>query len=298
MRNDEVYEGILTCPNNHSFPIENFIPDFVQENKDHSRDMIYDEIWGLHKEIPYFERDIPQYIEKFQTFANFPNHVGTYIQNKMVLDAGCGAGRFSYLSSSLKADFVVSVDFSKYALTKSLYKTGNPKNISFLRADLNTLPFRSRLFDFVFSYGVLHHTPNPYGAFQKLTHLLKQDAYMSIYVYRKNSLSIIQNLLRPLSLRSNRKHVLSFCKKFGFAYDYKDAIVLNIRNLFGYLGRLDILRVKNMSYEGLTTPYLYSYKLEEIKKWFKKNNFSIISSSQQLSMTGRLLELPTTTKLQ
>ncbi|MEJ7758765.1 MAG: methyltransferase domain-containing protein [Gemmatimonadaceae bacterium] len=52
-----------------------------------------------------------------------------------------------------------------------------PENLNFFQVNLFDLPFREGVFDFIYSLGVLHHTPDCEKAFKGLVrHHGKQDA--------------------------------------------------------------------------------------------------------------------------
>jgi SAM-dependent methyltransferase len=54
-----------------------------------------------------------------------------------------------------------------------------------MQADILAMPFKENSFDFIFSEGVLHHTPNPREAFHKCCSVLRKGGEIAFYVYRK-----------------------------------------------------------------------------------------------------------------
>ena len=52
-----------------------------------------------------------------------------------------------------------------------------------MQGDLNRLPFRPAVFDFIYSVGVLHHLPHPVLGFRDLSVLLKSGESLITYVY-------------------------------------------------------------------------------------------------------------------
>jgi SAM-dependent methyltransferase len=103
------------------------------------------------------------------------------IRGKLVLDAGVGAGRYTDIASRWGAD-VVGVDLS-FAVEASNRNFADRPNVWIAQADIGRLPFRPGSFDFIFSIGVLHHTPDTHAYFRKLVPLLKPGGTIAIWVY-------------------------------------------------------------------------------------------------------------------
>lgn len=286
-RNGEVFSGTLVCKQGHRFAISNYIPDFVDpEDAVTQNSHIYDSIWDAHQKETYAGR-IAEYTRKFQEFARLPGEVQKYFENKTILDVGCGNGRFSYLASALSASHVVGIDYSVEALHRAIVSTGNPPHCSFIRANVLRMPLLPK-FDFVFSMGVLHHTPDTKQAYLEMVQLLKPGGYVSLYVYGKCTLPFITWPLRLMTLHMNKEIILKWCRNFGFTYDAAIIPWFALRDFFGRFKKLDVLGVNRLTFEGLTTPYLWEHSLKEVKSWFKETNVELISSTNILSATGRL----------
>jgi ubiquinone/menaquinone biosynthesis C-methylase UbiE len=78
---------------------------------------------------------------------------------RMALDAGCGSG-FLSLKLADYVDHVIGLDISNtmIALARERQTKMGKKNVHFLKADLETLPFLKETFDFVVSKNTLYHT--------------------------------------------------------------------------------------------------------------------------------------------
>jgi len=105
-----------------------------------------------------------------------------FFKDKIILDAGCGNGRLTRLSAEYGAKHVIGVDLSESVLT-ARENTRHLQNVSIIRASIYDLPFKENIFDFIFSIGVLHHTPNPKQAFFSLLHVVKQGGTVAVWVY-------------------------------------------------------------------------------------------------------------------
>ena len=103
------------------------------------------------------------------------------LKGKRVLDAGCGMGRFAEVCADAGAE-VHAVDLSS-AVEAASQNLGRRPNVRIYQADIMNLPFPEESFDFIYSIGVLHHTPNTKAAFLRLPHLLKPGGSLAIWVY-------------------------------------------------------------------------------------------------------------------
>ena len=102
-------------------------------------------------------------------------------KNSLVLDVGCGSGRWSKYVAS-KAKFVEAVDPSNAVYVASKL-TSNLSNVRVTQAGVSNIPFANDSFDFVFSLGVLHHIPNTQQAMQSCVEKLKSGGYFLVYLY-------------------------------------------------------------------------------------------------------------------
>jgi 2-polyprenyl-3-methyl-5-hydroxy-6-metoxy-1,4-benzoquinol methylase len=103
------------------------------------------------------------------------------IAGKLVLDVGCGMGRFAEVASRWGAR-VVGVDLSNAAEVAHQNLSSRP-SVTFFQADVFSLPFATEAFDYIYSLGVLHHTPDCEKAFKILPGLLKPGGTIAIWLY-------------------------------------------------------------------------------------------------------------------
>ncbi len=111
-----------------------------------------------------------------------------------VLEIGVGAGA-DFVSWIRGGACVTGVDFTEagVTLTKenvSVHGFENNRH-SLLRADAENLPLRENAFDVVFSYGVLHHTPDTRKAFQEAHRVLKSGGDFRCMIYHTPSWALI-----------------------------------------------------------------------------------------------------------
>lgn len=123
------------------------------------------------------------------------------LEGKLVLDVGCGAGRFTEIALSAGAR-VVALDYSNAvdALARNL---GTSERLLVVQGDVLRLPFRPAQFDFVYCLGVLQHTPDVRASFQALPRMLCSGGSLAVDVYPKLLRNFIwpKYLMRPFTKR-------------------------------------------------------------------------------------------------
>lgn len=105
------------------------------------------------------------------------------LAGKLVLDAGCGMGRYSAVARSLGAE-VVAVDMSESLQRVAEAARADPK-LHPVEADLLHPPFKPGVFDAAYSQGVLHHTADTRAAFKAVARLVKPGGLLSVWLYGK-----------------------------------------------------------------------------------------------------------------
>src|SRR5262249_27443611 len=103
------------------------------------------------------------------------------LAGRLVLDAGCGGGRYARVAASHGAR-VIGVDLSA-AVAKARDVCAPMPRVLILQADLLDLPLEEAAFDLVYSIGVLHHTPDPRRAFSEVARRVKAGGRLSVWLY-------------------------------------------------------------------------------------------------------------------
>lgn len=91
----------------------------------------------------------------------------------MVLDFGCGTGRFTNNLSVLTECSLIGLEPSWEMLRKALLKD-RPRNVSWTLGDGQQLPFANEIFDCVYMTFVLHHLERKEWALQEIYRVLKK----------------------------------------------------------------------------------------------------------------------------
>jgi 2-polyprenyl-3-methyl-5-hydroxy-6-metoxy-1,4-benzoquinol methylase len=102
------------------------------------------------------------------------------LKGKLVLDVGCGMGRFAEVATRWGAR-VVGVDLSLAAEVAA--KNLADRDFVAMQADVFALPFAPESFDVIYSIGVLHHTPDCEAAVKALEKYLKPGGLLVVWLY-------------------------------------------------------------------------------------------------------------------
>lgn len=136
------------------------------------------------------------------TFRNRTGFAPDDLDGRVVLDAGCGMGRYLRVAAESSARLLVGIDLSP-AVQAARDVCDGLSHVAIARCDLLRLPFPPGSFDAIYSLGVLDHTPDPRAAFLALARLLKPGGRIAIWVYprERGLVEAIMNLERSVSTR-------------------------------------------------------------------------------------------------
>jgi SAM-dependent methyltransferase len=131
------------------------------------------------------------------------------LAGKLVLDVGCGMGRFADIAERWGAH-VVGVDLSLAAEVAARNLDG--RNATIFQADVFRLPFAPESFDYIYSIGVLHHTPDCERAFKVLPSLLKPGGRIAVWLYsRYNNWYKMSDVYRKVTRRMSPRLLHKLC---------------------------------------------------------------------------------------
>ena len=167
-----------------SYPIINGVIDF--ENDTNYADNFGDQ-WSRFPKLQLDSFNGTKISEK--RFFKALNLETDELEGKLILDVGCGTGRFAEIALKAGA-YVVGLDYSSaaYVASKNLEKYSNFRAI---RGDIYKLPFKEKSFAIVYCLGVLQHTPNVEQAFKSLPLVVKNSGYLVVDYYWKRLKSVL-----------------------------------------------------------------------------------------------------------
>ena len=141
--------------------------------------------WGSKQffdEVERFRYDTQPFMRNLMEFDNF--------RGKRLLEIGCGLGT-DLLQFARAGAVVTGVDLTPASVElvrKRFVLEGVPCNAQV--ADAEHLPFEDNSFDVVYSFGVLHHTPNTQKAIDEVHRVLKPGGRIIIMLYHTGSVHV------------------------------------------------------------------------------------------------------------
>lgn len=190
------------------------------------------------------------------------------MKGQWVLDAGCGAGRFAEVALSSGAH-VVALDYSS-AVDACYANLKHHDNLHVVQGDIYALPFVPGNFSFVYSLGVLQHTPNVRSAFAALPPMLTMGGRLcaDFYWNRIRTLMNPKYLLRPITKRMNQQRLFAIL----------EALVPDLLKISRLLGRIPMVgrfikrAVPVVDYSGV-----YPLSGQQIVEWALLDTFDMLA---------------------
>jgi SAM-dependent methyltransferase len=194
------------------------------------------------------------------------------LAGQLVLDAGCGGGRYARLLGSQGAR-VIAADLSS-AVAKAATLCAPFPDVLVLQADLLDLPLAEGAFDLVYSIGVLHHTPDPRRAFHEIARCVKPGGRLAVWLYRRNvpPQEWLNTALRALTIRLPAR-VLEWICVGGGAVGSIPVLNRTLNKIANFSSHPDwTLRVCD-NFDWYAPPYQSHHSLNELKSWFAEEGF-------------------------
>jgi SAM-dependent methyltransferase len=285
----EIKQGrLVDTRSDVSYEIVNYIPRFVRSS---SYTASFGDQWNRYRRT-----QLDRYNGTTLSHDRFFRDTGwtaEELRGQKVLEAGCGAGRFTEVMLEAGAE-VYSADYSS-AVDACWANNGPHPSLCLVQADLYDLPFKFEFFDKVFCYGVLQHTPDVKGAFMSLLPYLKAGGKIAVDVYRKMPWTTrwtAKYWYRPLTKRLPRSvihqilawyipwwiPVDNFFQRIPVARQVVPAIV----PCWNYSGMLPVSseQIKIWAildtFDALTPEYDSPQSKESVQSWFEAAGLSAI----------------------
>lgn len=278
----EIMEGVLTCKKcTREYSIVRGVPRFADLGKIEEDKAETAENFGW--QWTHFTQSDERYADQLLGWLRPVRP--EFFEGKVVLEGGCGNGRHTRLAAEWGAKDVVGIDLgdgveSAFALTRSL------PNAHIVQCDIFRLPLK-KTFDYAFSVGVLHHTPDPKGAFLSLASKVRKGGYISAWVYGAENNAWITKFVDPLRTgftsqisqpilyQLAKLPALSLFLSTKLVYRPANAVVKPVaKRLFyneylNHLGGFGWREHHNIVFDHLVAPTAFYIPREEFEQWWQ-----------------------------
>lgn len=202
------------------------------------------------------------------------------LKDRVVIDIGCGSGRFTKQAALAGAQVVFGTDLGEsvgvaFGLTREF------PNVCIVQSDIYAMPFY-RVADVAMSIGVLHHLPQPKEGFLALQKIVKPKGKFLIWVYNRRNNGRALYFYEPIRsvVKNIPKPILRWlCYPPAIAVQLINYITVGLNRLgatklakrvpFSHYAPFPFNMKFNDAFDVLATPKSNYYFVEDIHDWFK-----------------------------
>jgi len=129
----------------------------------------------------------------------------------LVLDAGAGEGVDLASVGLTPGCRAIGVELSNGGIRATAARISTVPRATLIQGNIIAMPLQSNVFDYAYSYGVVHHTVDPQAATREIVRTLKPGGQLLIYVYEdferrgwwwRAALASVNAVRRPISKMS------------------------------------------------------------------------------------------------
>ena len=209
------------------------------------------------------------------------------LDGQLVLEVGMGIGGVAdYLAREENCE-TVGVDLG-HAVDAGYRHFGRNPFLHVVQASAFALPFADRRFDFVYSFGVIHHTFSTKTAFDGLTRLPNDHGRLYVWVYsphdenrtlKRRMLMVTERLLRPIVWRLPERAqsvALAPLVPLYMAHQW----FRSLRHQNGAV-RYGVREALHAARDRFTPRYIHRHSEEEVCDWFREAGYSELSRGSE-----------------
>lgn len=210
------------------------------------------------------------------------------VRGQRVLEVGTGVGGVADYLADREGAEVVAVDLG-YSIDVAQQHFGerNPF-LHPVQASAFALPFPPGTFDFVFSYGVIHHTYSTHAAFEHLAPLPRRGGRLYVWVYshydeertgKRRLVMALERAVRPLAWRLPgwlQGVALSPLVPLYMAHQWWQS-----RRGNGQVVRYGWREAMHAARDRFTPRFVHRHTDEEVAQWFEAAGYDQLSIASQ-----------------
>jgi SAM-dependent methyltransferase len=225
------------------------------------------------------------------------------LRGQLVLDVGCGAGRFAEIALSFGAH-VVALDYSS-AVDACRANLGHHETLDIVQGDIYALPFKQRVFPFVYCLGVLQHTPDVERAVKALPPMVAGHGRLVVDLYPKNlrMWASPRVWVRPFTTRMNPERLFALVERAVPSLLILSGAAARVPGIGPYLKRLvpvaDYAGVYPLSerqrtewavldtFDWVGPRYDQPQSPDTLRRWFQEAELTDVEVFRSHHLTGR-----------
>ena len=169
----------LICECGARFPIICDVPTFIEFNSSEVEKTSLHYGDGWMKSDPA-EQIKPWHYNEMVKLFDFPKGL-----TGIGFEGGCGHGKDTIQLALANPDStIIAVDLSEGAyVTAARLRHHGIKNVRVIRCDLAKVPLKDKVIDWTYSFGVLHHMPDPEKGIGEISRISKPGSSILTYLY-------------------------------------------------------------------------------------------------------------------
>lgn len=201
-------------------------------------------------------------------------------EDKKVLEVGIGAGT-DIMEYALNGADVYGIDLTQNAVeeTQHRFKTYGLDG-TFYKMDAEDMFFKDGIFDLVYSFGVLHHTPDTAKAIDECYRVLKKDGKIIMLLYARGWKHYLIRVLAAKFIKNKDRNTEMWGCPLTYIYTKKEieSMMIKFRNVTIERYRLGTYFDYQQEFYGIKlfprwfSKLCYAFKLEKIlgESWIIK----------------------------
>jgi uncharacterized protein YbaR (Trm112 family)/SAM-dependent methyltransferase len=202
------------------------------------------------------------------------------LAGKLVLEAGIGIGGVADYVCREENCELIGLDLG-HAVDSASRHFGKNVFLHFVQASVFTPPFASETFDFVYSFGVIHHTYSTKTAFDSLARLPNKGGGLYVWVYSpydeqrnllRRGLMVLENNIRPVIWRMPEK--LQTVALAPFVPGYMALQWLRSIRSDGSVIAYGFREALHAARDRFTPPFVHRHTEAEVCTWFESAGFA------------------------
>ena len=225
------------------------------------------------------------------------------VRGSQGIDIGSGGGHDTYIMAKNNPQVkIISMDISE-GVHKTKELTANLDNVNIIKCSALDIPLEDNIFDFAYSFGVLHHTIDPKKGLLEIARILKMNSPVFLYLYEDHSENRFKSIaikivtkIRIITIKFPPKTLYFLSRLFSpliFIFFTLPSIFLNKFNSTRYLSKnipfnfgRNPFSLWGDLYDRFSTPIEHRFNRPQIYDLFAECGFQNIKITKLVNTAG------------